>query len=218
MTTSGFAQKQSKLVRAVLERSRHRLLRKGILLLLYTVGLAVSFILAYQLRFDFFVDADTRRLMFHYLPWIVALKLLLLYAFGQFEGLLSYFSLPDLGRLFRASFLYFTIVIAVWLISHGAYAPPRGVILSDCLLSFLGLAGIRLGFRLLRERYLAPHSGHSPLARRVGIVGAGDVGANLAKDLFPSGVWVCSRRLFLTMIKRNGARRSTACRCWARRN
>ncbi len=184
MKTSGSAKEQPKLVRAVLERSRHRLLRKGILLLLYTIGLAVSFILAYQLRFDFFVDADTRRLMFHYLPWIVVLKLILLFAFGQFEGLLSYFSLPDLGRLFRASFLYFVIVIAVWLLSHGAYAPPRGVILSDCLLSFLGLAGIRLGFRLLRERYLAPHSGHSPLARRVGIVGAGDVGANLAKDLF----------------------------------
>src|SRR6185295_18198099 len=69
-------------------------------------------------------------------------------------------------------------------LSAGAYAPPRGVILSDFLISFLGLAGTRLGFRLLRERYLAPHNWHHHQARRVGIVGAGDVGASLVNDLF----------------------------------
>jgi len=184
MTTSGFVRKQSKLVQSVLEGTRHRLARKGILLFLYTVGLAVSFILAYELRFDFAVEEGFAEQLFIYLPWIVLLKLILLYAFGQFEGLLSYFSLPDLGRLFRASFFYFGIVITIWLVSGGAYSPPRGVILTDCLLSFLGLAATRLCFRLLRERYLAPHGGHNPLACRVGIVGAGDVGADLANDLF----------------------------------
>src|SRR5205823_4644693 len=122
--------------------------------------------------------------LFKNLPWIMALKLLLLLKFGQFEGLLSYFSLPDLNRLFWASLLSFGIVISIWVVSGGAYAPPRGVILSDFLISFLGLAGTRLGFRLLRERYLAPHGRHNTLARRVGIVGAGDVGASLANDLF----------------------------------
>jgi FlaA1/EpsC-like NDP-sugar epimerase len=175
---------RSKLVQAVLAQTRHGLVRKAVLLLLYTVGLALSFILAYELRFDFAMSEGFGRELLRYLPWIVVLKLLLLFAFGQFEGLLSYFSLPDLGRLFRASFFYLVIVLTIWLASGGAYAPPRGVILSDCLLSFLGLAGIRLGFRLLRERYMAPYSMHNPLARRVGIVGAGDVGASLANDLF----------------------------------
>jgi FlaA1/EpsC-like NDP-sugar epimerase len=175
---------RSKLDRAVPAWLRHPGIRKAILLFLYAGGLALSFLLAYELRFDFVMDEDFKQQLFAYLPFIVALKLILLLAFGQFEGLLSYFSLPDLDRLFRASFLYFAIVFSVWLASHGAYAPPRGVILSDCLLSFLGLAGIRLGFRLLRERYLSPHSGHNPLARRVGIVGAGDVGASLVNDLF----------------------------------
>ena len=35
-------------------------------------------------------------------PWVLAVKLLLLYAFGQFAGLLSYFSIPDLRRIFYA--------------------------------------------------------------------------------------------------------------------
>jgi FlaA1/EpsC-like NDP-sugar epimerase len=184
MINAGHVKEPSVLLQAVFTRLRHQLLRKGILLILYTVGLACSFLLAYEFRFDFSLEDDFQVQFLTYLPWIVLLKLLLLFLFGQFEGLLSYFSLPDLGRLFRASVLYFAIVFTVWLVSGGACAPPRGVILSDCLLSFLGLAGIRVGFRLLRERYLAPHCAHNPLARRVGIVGAGDVGADLANDLF----------------------------------
>ena len=175
---------RSKLALDVSRFLRRVWVRKTILLLLYAGGLALSFRLAYELRFDFVLDENFKGQILRYLPWIVALKLILLFAFGQFEGLLSYFSLPDLSRLFRALGLAFGIVLVIWFVSGGAYAPPRGVILSDWLISFLGLAGSRLGFRLLRERYLAPHSLQNTLARRVGIVGAGDVGADLVKDLF----------------------------------
>src|ERR1035441_1817165 len=110
---------KSKLVQTVLAKTRHGLVRKTILLILYTGGLALSFILAYELRFDFAMSEGFGRQLLRYLPWIVALKLLLLFACGQFEGLLSYFSLPDLGRLFRASSYYFVIVLAIWLASGG---------------------------------------------------------------------------------------------------
>ena len=42
---------------------------------------------------------------------------------------------------------------------------------------------IRLGFRVFRERYLSDRGRRGHGARRVGIIGAGDVGANLARDL-----------------------------------
>ena len=177
-------QEKSRIARAVPGWLRNPWVRKAILLLLYAGGLALSLALAYELRFDFALEEKYKQQLLKHIPWVVVLKLILLFAFGQFEGLLSYFSLPDLNRLFRASFLSFAIIVSVWLASWGAYAPPRGVILSDFLISFLGLAGTRLGFRLLRERYLAPHSRHNTLARRVGIVGAGDVGASLVNDLF----------------------------------
>jgi FlaA1/EpsC-like NDP-sugar epimerase len=177
-------QERSKLDRLVPVWSRYPLVRKAILLLLYTGGLAVSFLLAYELRFDFAMDENVKLQLWGYLPLVVELQLILLFVFGQFEGLLSYFSLPDLTRLFWASFASFAMLLAIWLATWGAYAPPRGVIMSDFLISFLGLAGTRLGFRLLRERYLAPYSRRNPLAQRVGIVGAGDVGASLVNDLF----------------------------------
>ncbi|HZM01723.1 MAG TPA: nucleoside-diphosphate sugar epimerase/dehydratase [Candidatus Saccharimonadales bacterium] len=175
---------RSKAGRAVPVWSRHPWVRKLILLFLYAGGLSLSFFVAYELRFDFAIEENFRAQLFGLLPLVVMLQLILLYAFGQFEGLLSYFSLPDLARLFWASFLAFAIIVLIWLVSWGAYAPPRGVILSDFLISFVGVAGTRLAFRLVRERYLAPYSRNHPLARRVGIVGAGDVGASLVNDLF----------------------------------
>src|SRR5215471_13384610 len=178
------AKRRSNPFHKVLGGLRNPWVRKAILLLLYATGLSMSLILAYELRFDFNLEEQYRQQLLRYLPWVVALKLIFLFCFRQFEGLLSYFSLPDLNRLFLATFLSFTILTSIWFISWGAFAPPRGVILSDFLISFLGLAGTRLGFRLLRERYLAPSSRHSTMARRVGIIGAGDVGASLVKDLF----------------------------------
>src|ERR1039458_4111268 len=100
MSKSGSIHEQSSWVRALFSHSRHGLLRKAILLLLYTMGLASSFVLAYELRFDFAINEDFRGQLLTFLPWIIGLKLLLLLLFGQFEGLLSYFSLPDLNRIF----------------------------------------------------------------------------------------------------------------------
>lgn len=186
---------------------RNSWVRKVILLLFYTGGLALSFLLAYELRFDFDMDENSKQQFFTYLPWVVALQLILLVAFGQFEGLLSYFSLPDLRRLFWVFFLSFTIVLSIWLVSWGAYAPPRGVIISDCLIAFMGVGGTRLGFRLLRERYLAPYSRNNPLARRVGIIGAGDVGASLVNDLFSKrGLGLVPAGLFDDDKKKWGSR------------
>ena len=47
----------------------------------------------------------------------------------------------------------------------------------------MGLSSVRLAFRIIRERYLSPQGRSHRHARRVGIIGAGDVGASLAREL-----------------------------------
>ena len=77
--------------------------RMILLLVLYTVTLSISLWLAYQLRFDFDVPevpVNFRAQMVSIVLWVIPLKLLLLWFFRQFAGLLSYFSIPDLTRLF----------------------------------------------------------------------------------------------------------------------
>jgi FlaA1/EpsC-like NDP-sugar epimerase len=153
-----------------------------VLLLLYALVLSSSWWLAFQLRFDFLIPEEFRVKLFAYWGYVVVLKLVLLYCFGQFAGLLSYFSVPDLRRIFFVSWISSTSLFVAY---YSGVLPvaPRGVILIDLLISFTGLSVIRLGFRLVRERYLSPQGRVGGAARRVGILGAGDVGANLARDL-----------------------------------
>lgn len=161
---------------------RSAVARYGILLLLYSQVLLGSWGLSFALRFDFEVPSDFYQRMVAYAGMVVLLKVGLLYFFGQFAGLLSYFSIPDLRRLFYASGSASACLYAAYY-SHALMVAPRGVILIDFLLSLAGLAALRLGFRIFRERYLSPQGRAPETARRVGIVGAGDVGASLARDL-----------------------------------
>jgi FlaA1/EpsC-like NDP-sugar epimerase len=157
-------------------------LRVGSLGLLYSAELTLCLWLAYLLRFDFAIDPYWRASLKTHAAWIVPMKLTLLFAFGQFAGLLSYFSIPDLRRLLLASVCASLILIVTWFTTGGLNAPPRGVILGDFVFSLSLLASTRLGFRLIRERYLTPNRSSRPV-KRVGIVGAGYAGAGLAKEM-----------------------------------
>ncbi|PYM11054.1 MAG: capsule biosynthesis protein CapD, partial [Verrucomicrobia bacterium] len=158
-------------------------IRIVLLLVIYTAVLSLSRWLAYQLRFDFAVPPQFEVQLAAHGWWVVALKLFLLLCFSQFAGLLSYFSIPDLRRLLYATASSSVILLGLRYYTDLFFTPPRGVLLIDFLLSFGGLTAVRLGFRLVRERFLAPQSRSRRRARRVGIIGAGDVGASLAREL-----------------------------------
>jgi FlaA1/EpsC-like NDP-sugar epimerase len=158
--------------------------RTALLLVLYSLVIIGSWWMAHELRFDFDVEKWPAYMESRvgFLPLIVLIKLGCLYMFGQFAGLLSYFSIPDLRRLFYSSVVGTTILFLSYYSETLKFA-PRGVLLIDFLLCLTSLAMVRLGFRLVRERYLNPGNRSLRGARRVGIVGAGDVGANLAREL-----------------------------------
>ena len=76
--------------------------RFAVLLLLYATELAASLWLAYELRFDFAVEAPYQRERLIVLLWLVPLQLTMLGLFHQLRTLLAYFSTPDLARMFHA--------------------------------------------------------------------------------------------------------------------
>jgi FlaA1/EpsC-like NDP-sugar epimerase len=160
------------------------LARTFLLFLSYFFILWLAQNLAWQLRFDFNVPPEEfeSQIKFNWL-WLIFLKLVYLAIFGQFAGLLSYFSVPDLRRLLLACCAGSMTLLAIRYAFGTAYAAPRGVILADFILTITGLSMMRLGFRVIRERYFAPQSRSHRRMRRVGIVGAGDVGAALVREL-----------------------------------
>ncbi len=157
--------------------------RIPVVLVVYTLGLTGSLWLAYQLRFDFAVPLQDHHEMLRTLLWSIPTKLALLLMIGQVEGLLSYFSIPDLRRLTLALVLGSLVLALVWAATQGSFAPPRSVIICDCLLSILILGAIRVFLRRAREVYLHTPQPRDARISRIGIMGAGDAGAALARDL-----------------------------------
>ena len=168
---------------------RRRGFRFILIALIHGVILLCSLWLAYQLRFDFFVDENPQELAYRVqilrvAAWILPLKLTVFFLFKQYSGLLSYFGTPDLYRLGRAVCVCSALVGLIRLQTEGLLVPPRGVVLIDFLLTFGMVASFRIGCRVIRETFARPVGGGIGTdSARIAIIGAGDVGANLAKEL-----------------------------------
>jgi FlaA1/EpsC-like NDP-sugar epimerase len=153
-----------------------------LLAVIYSGAIIVAHWIAYLIRFEFHPPADEQRLFWSTLQWTLPVELLSLIVFGQFRSLLTYFSLPDARRIVLACASASLVSLGVWFATRGQYAPPRSIIILGFLLDASALGCVRIGFRVLRERQKGNGGGDRPL-RRIVVIGAGDVGANLAKEM-----------------------------------
>ena len=148
---------------------------------LYTAVLAASLYAAFQLRFDFHAEPYLNRYELG-LAISLGVTLPLLWMFGQFRSLLSYFGLPDAQRILFATALANGILLAVNYAHLGWLAPPRGVVLFNFIFSTVGLIGVRLSIRIIRERARGNSKADRP-QKRVAVYGAGTAGAALVEEL-----------------------------------
>lgn len=162
--------------------SRYLSVRTLGLILLYALLCGLSYFVAFQLRFDFDVPEDFSLDLVNTIWWVVALKLMLLIAAGQIDCVLSYFRLLDAMRLSFGLFVASAILALMWYVYDGDGVPPRAVILTDLLFSFLILAGFRVAMRVRASSGLEDWLSWDE-AEKVLIVGAGEVGAGLCSEL-----------------------------------
>jgi len=154
-----------------------------VVLLTYSAAMVFSLWLSYELRFDFSIPRIELELLRMHLYWIVPLKLIFLMRIGQSSGLLTYFNIRDFRHMLSGLGAATILLFGIWYLTSGIGVPPRGVILADFIISSCSLASIRLFFRLLRENYISGVSSEHRQSRRIGIIGAGDVGTALAREL-----------------------------------
>jgi FlaA1/EpsC-like NDP-sugar epimerase len=153
-----------------------------LLVVIYIGAIVVAHWLAYLIRFEFHPPFEEQTLFWRTMQWTLPVELFSLLVFGQFRSLLSYFSLPDARRIVLACGLVCVVSLAVWYISKGQSAAPRSIIILGFVFDTAALGGVRLAFRILRERQKGSGWNNLPV-RRIVIIGAGDVGANLAKEM-----------------------------------
>ena len=170
---------------AVVDRhiSNSGLARFFAILLIYTIELSAAFYLAYEMRWDFATPADLQLQRLSLIIAVVACKLILLHSFGQFRSILSYFGLADFGGVVLSMSVVSAMMLGLWYASTDSAAPSRGVILMDFVLSVALVSAFRLTLRVVRSWDISDQSRLGPVERRVAIIGAGDVGEAVAKDL-----------------------------------
>ena len=159
----------------------NRFSRVIVLQLLYSAVLAVSLYAAFQLRFDFYPAPYMDRFKLG-LAINLGLALPLLWIFGQFRSLLSYFGLPDAQKIFVATSLANAGLLAANYLNLGLLTPPRGVVVINFVFATVGLIAARLTIRILRERSQGKIGSDRP-KKRIAIYGAGAAGAALVEEL-----------------------------------
>lgn len=149
----------------------------------YIVLAFLSLSIAYLLRFDFqipdsFIEGRNSAYF-----WYIGIQVAFLFAFGQFDAVFSQFRLPDLFRLFLSILLSAFYVLFLWYIYNGDGIPPRSVIITNLLLYFVLVSGMRIFLRIYSgENFINWLSGIRAYDN-VAIIGAGEVGAVIGADL-----------------------------------
>ena len=113
------------------------------------------------------------------LPVVIAIKLGAFFYFGLYRNVWRYVSVEDLAAIAKAVTLGSVISIIVFIYLSRFQGHSRAVFFIDWGLLLVLVAGIRLLFRGLREYF----SRIRPGGRRVLIMGAGDAGEMLLREL-----------------------------------
>lgn len=142
---------------------------------------------AFALRFEGDIPSDYRQVMWDHMPAVLLIFGTGLWVFGIQRGLWRYVGLHDLGKILLASLSSAAVFYGVIHHLGGITQYPRSVIVLTGLLNGLYLAGIRLAVRGFREWLQVV----GPSARRVLIVGAGNAGELLVRDMLSDAHYNC---------------------------
>lgn len=157
---------------------------RSVLVICTQVGLiAAANMTAFALRFEGNIPPEYAGLFLRGFPIVLATYGVGLVVFGIQRGLWRYVGLHDLGRILWASVISSAVFYGVVHGLLGWIAYPRSVIILTGVFSGLFLAGIRLVVRWFREWLHVV----SPTARRVLVVGAGNAGELLIRDMLSDG-------------------------------
>ena len=121
------------------------------------------------------------------LAWIVPLQGAIFLAFGLYRGLWRFASMLDLQRIVLAAGLGALLIPLVLVMLQLQTVVPRSVLIFYPIVLIFLMAGNRFAYRIWKEHRL-----YSPLAalgEPVLVVGAGEAGARLTRELARSRQW-----------------------------
>lgn len=152
--------------------------RRPIVIGIQVGAFILSNYLAFVLRFDADIPRSQSALLLQYLPVLILLRVICLYAFSLDKGLWRYVGVRDLLNISTsttAGSLAFLILLRYGL---GSAAYPRSIYVIDGVLNILLLSGLRV-FRRLHEK----EPGQATFNKRILVIGAGHAAEMLLRDV-----------------------------------
>ena len=142
---------------------------------------------AYLLRFNFDLPQNFASEMWRTLLWVAPLQSVIFWRMGLYRGIWRFASMADMRRILMAVLLAATsLPLVLWMFRVNAVV-PRSVLMLDPILLLLTMGGGRLLYRLWKEQVLF---GDIKLqGEPVLVLGAGEAGVGLSKDLARSRDW-----------------------------
>jgi FlaA1/EpsC-like NDP-sugar epimerase len=151
---------------------------------LYSLVSLAAFLAAYLVRFDGNIPGFYMVQLLSAVAWVVLVQTCVLVAAGQASVLPTYFSLVDLRVLLFSNALSCVLLFATAALLGAGI--PRGVMILDMILLTGGLATARALLRYWGERQRSRQLADPAVkgvARLTAIIGAGDAGAAIAREL-----------------------------------
>jgi len=157
------------------------------------VLITVAYLGAYFLRMNFRFTEPEGIAVLRALPIVLIVRSAVFFKFGLYRSVYKYTSTADIVRILKAVTLGSAIIMTAVVLLYRFVAFPRTLFIIEFFLLTLLVLGSRFSFRLFHE---IGKEAHGANVRRYGIVGAGDFGERIAREL------------------RNDSRRSTAVACF----
>jgi FlaA1/EpsC-like NDP-sugar epimerase len=151
------------------------------------VAAAVAWWAAFLFRLNFDLGPPYSTAMWQTMTWVVPLQAILFWRFGLYRGLWRFASLTDLQRIVGAVVLAGILVPLVLVMFRVQAVVPRSVLLLDPLLLLLIMGGSRFAYRMWREHRL--YSLTKMMGEPVLVIGAGEAGERLIRELWSSREW-----------------------------
>jgi FlaA1/EpsC-like NDP-sugar epimerase len=155
--------------------------RVAILTVFHAIAFTGCYALAVLLRFDFHVPKNWVPVALTSLPIVVGVQLLVGALFKFYRGWWRYVGITDVLRLVFGLTTAFAILLGLWYADAvSMFRPPRSVLVIDWAFAILTLFGTRVLIRVGRDRM---RSARPSATRNVLIIGAGDAGEALAREI-----------------------------------
>jgi FlaA1/EpsC-like NDP-sugar epimerase len=152
---------------------------RRLLILVSQIGLlAMSYYGSFLLRLDFRPEVSYQLLFLRTLPLVVAVELLVFYAFGLLRGWWRYVGMSDALDIFKAAFASTVVLYLLIELVLKVDGYPRSILAIDLVLTVLLVGGTRFAVRAYTES-----AQHGAAELNTLIVGAGRAGSTVAHEL-----------------------------------